>query len=156
MSGGNSPERELPYGRSSCTIGGMQATHALLPGTQAPLPGPEVAFTGLAAFAFMMIPFLWPLVDHFDTMAHEGAHAVVASARGHRLRNDLAAAAVRHLQRRGSRRTRRGCRTALHDHSPAPLALGPAVDRGRAPGHRHRRKMAGLAVLNYRVTGRSP
>jgi hypothetical protein len=72
----------LPYGRSSCTIGGMQATHALLPGTQAPLPGPEAAFTGLAAFAVMMIPFLWPLVDHFDTMAHEGAHAVVASAMG--------------------------------------------------------------------------
>ena len=60
----------------------MQATYALLPGTQAPLPGPEAAFIGLAAFAVMMIPFLWPLVDHFDTMAHEGAHAVVASAMG--------------------------------------------------------------------------
>jgi hypothetical protein len=69
----------LPHGRSSETIGGMQATHALLPGTQAPLPGPEAAFIGLAAFAVVMIPFLWPLVDHFDTMAHEGAHAAVGA-----------------------------------------------------------------------------
>ncbi len=29
-----------------------------------------------------MIPFLWPLVDQFDTMAHEGAHAIVASVMG--------------------------------------------------------------------------
>jgi hypothetical protein len=60
----------------------MRATHALLPGTQAPLPGPEAVFIGLAAFAVVMIPFLWPLADHLDTMAHEGAHAVVASAMG--------------------------------------------------------------------------
>jgi hypothetical protein len=60
----------------------MQATHALLPGAQVPLPGPEVAFIGLAAFAVVMIPLLWPLVNQFDTMAHEGAHAVVASAMG--------------------------------------------------------------------------
>jgi hypothetical protein len=72
----------LPYGRSSGTLGGMQATHALLPGTQAPLPGTEAALIGLAAFAVGLIPFLWPLVDHFDTMAHEGAHAVVASVMG--------------------------------------------------------------------------
>jgi hypothetical protein len=60
----------------------MRATHALLPGPQAPLPGPEAAFIGLAAFAVVLIPFLWPLIDHFDTMAHEGAHAVVGSAMG--------------------------------------------------------------------------
>jgi Peptidase M50B-like len=60
----------------------MQATHAVLPGTEAPLPGFEAAFIGLAAFAVVLIPFLWPLVDHFDTMAHEGAHAVVGSAMG--------------------------------------------------------------------------
>jgi hypothetical protein len=60
----------------------MQAMHALLPGTQAPLPGPEAAFIGLAAFAVVMIPFLWPLVNQFDTMAHEGAHAAVGSAMG--------------------------------------------------------------------------
>jgi hypothetical protein len=72
----------LPRGRSCCTIGGMQATHPLLPGTQAPLPGPEAALIGLAAFAVMVIPFLWPLVDQLDTMAHEGAHAAVASVMG--------------------------------------------------------------------------
>ena len=60
----------------------MQATHALLPGTQVPLPGVEAAFIGLAAVAVVMIPFLWPLVDQFDTMAHEGTHAVVASVMG--------------------------------------------------------------------------
>jgi hypothetical protein len=75
-------EQGLPHGRSSCTIGGMQAPYALLPGTRVPLPGPEAAFIGLAAFAVVMIPFLWPLVDQVDTMAHEGAHAVVASALG--------------------------------------------------------------------------
>jgi Peptidase M50B-like len=57
-------------------------THTVLPGTQAPLPGPAAALVGLAALAIVMIPFLWPLVDHFDTMAHEGAHAIVASAMG--------------------------------------------------------------------------
>jgi hypothetical protein len=67
----------------------MHATHAPLPGThavlhagQAPLPGLEAALVGLAALAIVMIPFLWPLADHFDTMAHEGAHALVASAMG--------------------------------------------------------------------------
>jgi hypothetical protein len=29
-----------------------------------------------------MIPFLWPLADHFNTMAHEGAHALAASMLG--------------------------------------------------------------------------
>jgi hypothetical protein len=60
----------------------MRATHALLPGTQAPLPGPEAAFVGLAALVVVMLPFLWPLVNQLDTMAHEGAHAAVASAMG--------------------------------------------------------------------------
>jgi hypothetical protein len=52
------------------------------PQTQAPLPGPEAALIGLAAFAIVTAPRLWPLVDHFDTMAHEGAHAIVASVMG--------------------------------------------------------------------------
>jgi hypothetical protein len=60
----------------------MHATHAPLAGTPAPLPGLVAALIGLAAFAVVMIPFLWPLVDHFDTMAHEGTHAIVASAMG--------------------------------------------------------------------------
>jgi len=60
----------------------MYATHAPLPETQAPLPGSEAALVGLAALAVVILPFLWPLVDHFNAMAHEGAHAVVGSVMG--------------------------------------------------------------------------
>jgi hypothetical protein len=58
----------------------------LWPGTQAPLPGPEAVLIGLAALAVVMIPFLWPLANQLDTMAHEGAHAVVASVLGFTVR----------------------------------------------------------------------
>jgi hypothetical protein len=64
----------------------MQARHAVWPRTQAPLPGPEAALIGLAALAVVMIPFLWPLANQLDTMAHEGAHAVVASVLGFTVR----------------------------------------------------------------------
>jgi hypothetical protein len=30
----------------------------------------------------VIIPFLWPLVEHFQAMAHEGAHALVGSVMG--------------------------------------------------------------------------
>lgn len=50
--------------------------------TQVPLPGAQAALIGLAALGVVMIPFLWRLADHFDTMAHEGAHAIVASIAG--------------------------------------------------------------------------
>ena len=70
-------------------LGGMHAMHAALtgthtvpPGTQAPLPGMEAVLIGLAALAVMLIPFLWPFVEQFNTMAHEGAHAVVGSVMG--------------------------------------------------------------------------
>jgi hypothetical protein len=48
----------------------------------APLPGGEAALVGLAALAVVMMPSLWPLVEQFNTMAHEGAHAAVASVMG--------------------------------------------------------------------------
>jgi hypothetical protein len=51
---------------------------ALPPVTPAPLPGPEAALVGLAALAIVALPFLWALVDHIDTMAHEGMHALLA------------------------------------------------------------------------------
>jgi hypothetical protein len=54
----------------------------LPPGTLAPLPGAVAALIGLAALAVVMIPFLWLLVEQFDTMAHEGAHALVATTMG--------------------------------------------------------------------------
>lgn len=70
-------------------LGGMRATHAVLagthlvpPGTQAPLPGGEAALIGLAALAVMLLPFIWPFVEQFNAMAHEGAHAVVGSVMG--------------------------------------------------------------------------
>jgi Peptidase M50B-like len=55
---------------------------ALPPVTPAPLPGPEAALVGLAALAIIAIPFLWALVDHIDTMAHEGMHALFAALLG--------------------------------------------------------------------------
>ena len=51
-------------------------------GTQAPLPGSEAALVGLVVLAVVSVPFLWPLVEHFSAMAHEGAHAVVGSVMG--------------------------------------------------------------------------
>jgi hypothetical protein len=60
----------------------LPVTHAVLPGNQAPLPGTEAALVGLLALAIVMIPFSWPLVEHFSAMAHEGAHAIMGSAMG--------------------------------------------------------------------------
>ena len=60
----------------------LPGTHAVLSGTQPPLPGPVAALIGLAALAVVLIPFLWPLARQFNTMAHEGAHAIAASAMG--------------------------------------------------------------------------
>src|SRR5260370_21231393 len=55
------------------------------PGTVAPLSGTEAALIGLAALAVVIIPFLWPLVEQFNVMAHEGAHALVAFAMGFKI-----------------------------------------------------------------------
>jgi hypothetical protein len=60
----------------------MYATHAAVSGTEAPLAGGEAALVGLAALVVVFLPFLWPLVEHFNVMAHEGAHAVVGSIIG--------------------------------------------------------------------------
>jgi hypothetical protein len=60
----------------------MYATHAPSPGTEAPLSGGQAQLVGLAALAVVIIPFLWPLVEHFQAMAHEGAHALVGSVMG--------------------------------------------------------------------------
>jgi hypothetical protein len=56
--------------------------YAAAPGTEAPLPGGEAALVGLTALVVVFLPFLWPLVEHFNVMAHEGAHAVVGSIMG--------------------------------------------------------------------------
>ncbi len=60
----------------------LPGTHAVPPGTPAPPSGTEAALIGLAALAIVMIPFLWPLVEDFNVMAHEGAHAVTGSLLG--------------------------------------------------------------------------
>jgi hypothetical protein len=60
----------------------LPGMHAVLSPVQAPLPGGEAALIGLAALAVVMLPFLWPLVEHFSAMAHEGAHAITATAVG--------------------------------------------------------------------------
>ena len=60
----------------------MDATQAPSPGTLAPLSGTEAVLVGLAALAVVAIPFLWPLVEQFNVMAHEGAHALVGFAMG--------------------------------------------------------------------------
>ncbi len=60
----------------------LPGAHAMPAGTPGPLPGGEAALIGLAALAIVVIPFLWTLVDHLDTMAHEGIHALLAAAVG--------------------------------------------------------------------------
>jgi len=57
-------------------------THPLPPGIEAPLSGSAAVLVGLAALAIVLIPFLSPLSSQLDTMAHEGAHAMVAGALG--------------------------------------------------------------------------
>ena len=37
---------------------------------------------GLAALAAVLLPFVWPFVQHLSVMAHEGAHAATASLLG--------------------------------------------------------------------------
>ena len=61
---------------------GMYATQAPPPETQAPLPGGEAALIGIAALVVVFLPFVWPLVEQFNVMAHEGAHAVAGSIMG--------------------------------------------------------------------------
>jgi hypothetical protein len=64
------------------TRASVAGTHAVPPGTLPPLPGTEAAAIGLLALAIMMFPLLWPLAEHFNVMAHEGAHTVVGTLMG--------------------------------------------------------------------------
>jgi hypothetical protein len=54
--------------------------------TQPPLPGPEIILIGLITAAVVIAAATWPLVQHFQVMAHEGMHAVVGSLSGHTVR----------------------------------------------------------------------
>jgi hypothetical protein len=55
--------------------------------TQTPLPGPEIVLIGVITAAVVIAQATWPLVEHFDAMAHEGMHAAVGSLSGHRVTN---------------------------------------------------------------------
>jgi hypothetical protein len=48
---------------------------------------PAVASAGLGALALaaVILPELWSLTEHLNTMAHEGAHAAMGSATGGRV-----------------------------------------------------------------------
>jgi hypothetical protein len=52
----------------------MEAMHPIHP----PLSGGESIVIGLVVAAVVMIPLLWAPVNHFSTMTHEGAHALLA------------------------------------------------------------------------------
>jgi len=43
-----------------------------------PLSGGESVAIGLVTMIVVMIPLLWTAVEHFSTMTHEGAHALLA------------------------------------------------------------------------------
>jgi hypothetical protein len=53
--------------------------------TQAGLPGPEIGLIGVITATVVAAQATWPLVQHFQVMAHEGMHAVVGSLSGHRV-----------------------------------------------------------------------
>jgi hypothetical protein len=52
----------------------MEAMHPI----HQALPGGESIVIGLVVAAVVMIPLLWAPVEHFSTMTHEGAHALLA------------------------------------------------------------------------------
>jgi peptidase M50B-like protein len=54
--------------------------------TQTPLPGPDAAAIGMAAFLAVYVRGIWALVKHFHVMAHEGMHAITATILGIRVR----------------------------------------------------------------------
>jgi Peptidase M50B-like len=50
--------------------------------TQAPLSGTETVFIGVVVSAVVIASATWPLVQHFQVMAHEGMHGIVGSLSG--------------------------------------------------------------------------
>jgi Peptidase M50B-like len=49
---------------------------------QSHLPGPLSAAVGAVSLVAAVVPALWQMTRHFETIAHEGAHAIVGSAMG--------------------------------------------------------------------------
>jgi len=50
--------------------------------TQSPLSGGEAVLIGLVMLAVVAFEATWAVVLHIDTMAHEGAHAIISSLSG--------------------------------------------------------------------------
>jgi uncharacterized protein YndB with AHSA1/START domain len=67
---------------------------------------------------------------------------------GHRLRDDLATAAIGCPRRRSRRCWCRGCRKSQQNYSHSQPDLGSAVAGWHAPSRRHRREVAGLTIMN--------
>jgi len=62
---------------------GVFSSLARIGEVQAHLPGPSAVLLALVAGA--AASFLWPVTQHFATMAHEGAHATVGLVTGQKL-----------------------------------------------------------------------
>jgi hypothetical protein len=50
-----------------------------------PLPAPMAVLIGLAAFAVVALQGMWELAQHFNTIAHESADAVVGFGEGSKI-----------------------------------------------------------------------
>jgi hypothetical protein len=54
--------------------------------TQPPMSGGAAVLIGLIVLTLVVVQEIWMLVQHLDTIAHEGAHALVGSALGRTVR----------------------------------------------------------------------
>ena len=55
--------------------------------TQAPLSGEAAVMIGLVALVAVAVQAVWMLLQHANTIAHEGAHAIAGSAAGRTVRS---------------------------------------------------------------------
>jgi Peptidase M50B-like len=53
--------------------------------TQAPLPASTAVLLGVAVLTVIALPMTWLVLQHVDTMAHEGTHALVGSSTGRKI-----------------------------------------------------------------------
>lgn len=53
--------------------------------THAPLPAAMAVLVGLGALALVSLDEIWRVVQHLNTIAHEGAHALAGSGVGHKV-----------------------------------------------------------------------
>lgn len=68
-------EVRSPLGAELARIGQVQAR----------LPGPVAVLIGVVALGAALLPDIWMITKHVNTIAHEGAHATMGSAMGRRV-----------------------------------------------------------------------